>query len=317
MFSKNLLAQNINYEEELQKALTTISAHSIVNSKNPSFDWKSFNAKAIKDAKNIHSENEFTIQLTQILKKLDDNHSFVNDIAMQNDMQQNPQNYNKMPDIIVKNGIGIIRMPTIHLVDPNDYYSPSWVKSAQAKVKNSSKSVTKGWIIDLTENYGGNMYPMIAALGYFINTKELGGFYFHDEDKKMTTQNITYENGDLKFNNELTYHYDDIFEHKLNNLPLAILVNEETASSAEFLALALGRQENAKIIGKNSFGIATVNMQMPLPKELGGYYMLTIGYYLDKNNKPLTAEKVIPDIYVKGDNIEAQKIAMKYIESIN
>ena len=75
----------------------------------------------------------------------------------------------------------------------------------------------------------------------------------------MRKQHISLENGDLKFDSELGFHYKQIAKVNKNELPIAVLIGPETASSGEFIALALKRQPKVILIGKASNGVATVN----------------------------------------------------------
>ncbi len=87
---------------------------------------------------------------------------------------------------------------------------------------------------------------------------------------------------------------------------MVVLIGKNTASSGEFLALALKRQKHVIIAGQESYGMATANEVMQLPHDLGNY-MLTVAYYLDTNNEPLLEKKVSPSFTLKdNENIRSQ-----------
>ena len=135
---------------------------------------------------------------------------------------------------------------------------------------------------------------MIAALSYFYTNKNIGGFYFYGPNNQEEKQLISFDGKAFASNGEKYLEYLHKYKFGNNTLPVFVLVGDKTASSAEFLALALQRQLNITLIGTNSYGIATVNSAMMLPDNLG-CYMLTIGYYLDQFNQPLISKKVVPD----------------------
>jgi carboxyl-terminal processing protease len=60
--------------------------------------------------------------------------------------------------------------------------------------------------------------------------------------------------------------------------PLVVLVDRETASSAEVLAAALQDSRGAAVVGERSFGKGTITRKFPLSPELGGLVLSTARY---------------------------------------
>lgn len=66
-----------------------------------------------------------------------------------------------------------------------------WVEEFHNSFSIEAKSVTKGWVIDLTENTGGDLNPMISALAPLFTNKDLDGFYCLDDNHEIMKNKIT------------------------------------------------------------------------------------------------------------------------------
>lgn len=310
IFSQVLLAstEKVDYRKEFEKVLLEIQANSIRNGDTPPIDWNDY--KASLKTQPMQSEADFFKALKIALKNLNDSHSFIVPPYAIKKIAQTPTLVNKIePSVEVKNGIGIVKIPGYYQIDPNDYFSPQWVEKFHQKLNAQIKAVTKGWIIDLTENDRGSIYPMLGACSLFFQNKHLGGYFLIEENAKPLIQKITFENGKLEIDIE-GYQYPQM---KLSKLPAMVLIGPNTASSGELLALALKRQPQVKLIGQPTYGIATVNMQMKLPDVIGGFYMLTVGYYLDENDQPLKSATIVPHITFNGSHEALMAEASRYI----
>ncbi len=80
------------------------------------------------------------------------------------------------------------------------------------------------------------------------------------------------------------------------NLPIAILVNQQTAAAAEALAAVLRANDRAVILGANTAGEATVGKEYPLKN--GQYLRIATATVKLADGEMLTASGVKPDIHV-------------------
>ena len=152
----------------------------------------------------------------------------------------------------------------------------------------------KALIIDLRNNPGGLLDVAVKVTGKFLGPNKL----------------IAYTTGRQK-DQDLQF----FSEAKNTNLelPLAILINEGSASGSEIVAGALQDYKRAIIIGKKSFGKGSVQTVIPLAD--GSALRLTTSHYFTPSGKIIQGKGVTPDILVeeskpldaKADEITSKK----------
>jgi carboxyl-terminal processing protease len=82
-----------------------------------------------------------------------------------------------------------------------------------------------------------------------------------------------------------------------NNLPLAVLVNENTASSAEIIAGALKVHSRAKIIGTPTYGKDTIQLVFDL-KDGSSLHVTAAKWWVPGLDPPIGGGGLQPDIFV-------------------
>jgi len=93
-------------------------------------------------------------------------------------------------------------------------------------------------------------------------------------------------------NGNVTYSGDS--DMKCLGLPLAVLVNEYSASASEILAGAIQDHEAGVLVGTQTFGKGIV--QTPLAFADGSVLMITTEYYLTPDGRKIHGEGLSPDI---------------------
>ena len=83
-------------------------------------------------------------------------------------------------------------------------------------------------------------------------------------------------------------------------LPMAVLVNEESYSAAEFFAAALQEYDWATIVGSQTYGKG--NFQSAFRLSDGSMVNLSIGKYYTPGGRSLTETGVTPDVVVDLDD---------------
>ncbi|WP_152394854.1 S41 family peptidase [Paenibacillus guangzhouensis] len=145
------------------------------------------------------------------------------------------------------------------------YFLPGATQSdpAQAledKLKEFQEAHVKGTIIDLRDNPGGDDDLVTRIAGHFVNEKKLYEY--------VSYYNRITGRFEINYAETRTVHPAQIYYPG----KIAILINQNTASSGEGLPLFLKGMPNVKIVGftstNGSFGIVSAPIKMKMP---GGY----------------------------------------------
>jgi carboxyl-terminal processing protease len=80
----------------------------------------------------------------------------------------------------------------------------------------------------------------------------------------------------------------------LSALPIAVLIDRNTASAAEILAAALADDAGAKIVGTRSYGKGVFQQEIDLSN--GGALKLTVGEYFTPDGTNLAGKGIQPDV---------------------
>lgn len=307
---------NESYDDSFHHFLADVKENSIRNRDWSEADWNNY-IQAQSAKLPVNNKQVFYKLVTEALQDLNDHHSFLIPATLPHDNKKLTSN-----KVRVEEGIGIIDIPNNYIpnrlgdnVDTNDFLNESVVAEFHTQLEAIKPQVTKGWIINLSENSGGNMYPMLGCLSDFFVNKNIGGFYLYQLGKEPVTQKIYFDGKHFIFDGEIGATFKNSYPAGTVSLPTVVIISHQTASSGEVVALALERQPNITLIGQPSFGLATGNSMMMLPNKLGRY-MLTVGNDLDKNDKPLLSEKVYPAILFDFKSENLIQAAKQVIQSL-
>lgn len=134
----------------------------------------------------------------------------------------------------------------------------------------------KGLILDLRGNPGGRVEEAALLADRFLSTGVI-----------VTTKRRV--GGDVT--SSATAAADDLA------MPLAVLIDADSASAAEILAGALRDSARAKLVGRTSYGKGSVQRQFIY--EDGSALKLTVGrYYLPSGTPILDHQGLVPDVIV-------------------
>jgi C-terminal processing protease CtpA/Prc len=144
-----------------------------------------------------------------------------------------------------------------------------------------------GWIVDLRENTGGDMWPMLSAVAPLLGTPPFGAFLDRDGRK---TQVWTLE-GDRVVSQRIGVRADatprPALDGRLGAAPVAVLVSARTGSSGEFTAIGFAGRPNTALFGSGTAGLVTVNSSIPLPD--GARLAISTGWAEDRTGRAYKA----------------------------
>lgn len=158
----------------------------------------------------------------------------------------------------------------------------------QTLIQTLDSKQIKGWIVDLRGNWGGGMYPMIVGLGPLLEEGVLGYYVLQNGHKKAWS----YKNGG---SNGVYVVNPYVVQNK--NIKIAVLINNQTASSGEMTAISFIGKPNVKLIGSPSAGFTTGNR--PYMLKDSSYIHLASARVADRNMHKINGP-IVPDILIQG-----------------
>jgi hypothetical protein len=271
--------------------IDTVQFHSLYSD---SINWVSLR-KDIKDiSKGLKTIEESYPLLNYILGKLKavgDNHSYIlpkhineNRLAS-NIIESSPEGR------YLENNIGYIKIPGFN--SGNEILETNFAEKIQGLIKyiDSENKIT-GWIVDLREDRGGNMYPMIAGLGPILGEDTLG--YFFSGSKKTAWFYSKKGSGE---GSDIATKITNPYYIKNADAKIAVLIGSRTASSGEATAISFIGRSNTKLFGTPSGGYTTGNAGFTLKD--GSLLLLASSVEADRNMKKYP-ERIYPDITVES-----------------
>ena len=134
----------------------------------------------------------------------------------------------------------------------------------------------RSFVLDLRNNAGGRLDQAVEMAGDFL---EPGSVVYLREDASGGREEIEVEG-----------------RAELTDAPLAVLVNEGTASSSEILAGALRDNDRATVIGETTFGTGTVLSEFVLGD--GSAILLGVAEWLTPDGDFIRETGIAPDVEV-------------------
>lgn len=167
-----------------------------------------------------------------------------------------------------KDNIGYIRISLFNKPTADD------LDNAIEKLKKKGMTAL---IIDLRNNPGGLLDSAVEVCSRFIENDKL--IVFIEGRKKSERQNFLSRNRD-----------------KTLNIPIAILVNDSSASAAEIVAGCLQDYKRAALIGEKTFGKGSVQSVIPITNSSA--IRLTTAKYYTPSERVIHEHGIEPDIKV-------------------
>jgi carboxyl-terminal processing protease len=176
-------------------------------------------------------------------------------------------------DVKVSNGIGYIDVNSFGENTPQEF------AKALQQVKEQK---AKGLIIDLRNNHGGYVAAAVQMASQFlpVGTKVV---------------NIVEKSGE-----EIVYR--SFGNDAVVDMPVVILMNEDSASASEIFAGALQDHGVAKLLGTQSYGKGKVQSVIQL--DSGGALKITTGTYQLPGGRFIDGVGITPDKQVKSPGLQ-------------
>lgn len=159
-----------------------------------------------------------------------------------------------------------------------------------AELESNYGGALAGLVLDLRDNPGGTLQSAVAVADLFLQHGTI-----------VTTKGRFYD---------ANQHYKASAGDILNDAPIVVLINENSASAAEILAAALKDNQRATLVGNKSFGKGSVQSLIPLGNG-NTALKLTTAKYFSPSGKSIDGIGVAPDVAINKSTLsQINKVAI-------
>jgi carboxyl-terminal processing protease len=277
-----------------------------------SFDVERLKPNALKIAGGAKKYIDCYLAVNYLLESLrpyGDEHSFFMTAEEVKNWKNEGSQVSKLqyPSYKIVDSCGYILVPPFHGGNPKQMLA--YADTLQAAIRDLYGSGIKGWIIDLTQNTGGNMAPMIAGLGPLFSAEKLGALI----DVNGEGNGWYYRRGRYYWDNDSGWTVSAPVQLR-TTLPIAVLTGNQTGSSGEAVVISFAGNEKTRSFGQPTWGLTTGNGSFEL--EDGSQIFLASTIMADRNGNQYR-KSINPD--VTADIAEIKNlvaIATQWIRSI-
>ncbi|MBF02211.1 MAG: hypothetical protein CMP76_02830 [Flavobacterium sp.] len=285
----------------IDEVITILENNSVNRNK---IEWEKFKRKIYSKAKNAIEIEDTYPSIFLAIKEINDKHSYFEPINNANRID-NEKPLPQFKDELIPNDIGYIR---ISYCLGNEYQNQDYIQAILNKIKKQNHTNIKGWIVDLRDNFGGNMWPMLLSVEPFLGNGKVG--YFLNCNGQYESWKLF--EGKAYLNDTIIANQENVFQLKNNNPYVAVLINNQTASSGEAISIAFKGRNKTKFFGDTTYGVSTGCKSYTLSD--GSRINLAISTFVDRNHIKY-GNSIAPD--VKCKETETVEKAIEWINLIN
>ena len=276
----------------LTKAITLVKKHALVRDSIP---WPQTEAELMAFARGMQSESEtypLIDHLLNLMWQYGDNHShFLTPSGVRKlEADESNDSYSQPQARYLGDRVGYVAVPGF--LGIKDTRITTFARQVQQLIQSidTARTVT-GWVVDLRQNEGGNMTPMIAGLGPLLGEGTLG--YFLDGKREVPWG---YRNGRFYVKKTRTT-ISAPYRLRQADARVAVLIGPRTSSSGEMTAISFIGRPDTRFFGLPSGGYTTANKDFKLP----GNTLLFLAYAgtADRTHKKYP-HGIIPDEEIKA-----------------
>jgi carboxyl-terminal processing protease len=272
-------------------AVDTLMAYSIYSTRLNADDLKS---KALSRSSRATTTEETYRAIEHIIRESGDHHGFLIWPAPEN---PGTARLGELPE---GRGVRYYYSTAFNYISVPGFWGSegagAFANAIQSAIHDMSDNQACGWIIDLRENWGGNMWPMIAGLGPVLGEGTLGYFEYPSGDRSAWA----YRAGASLLNGEIRLQADDPALPISQYGPIAVLIGENTSSSGEAVVVAFKGLPNVRLFGAPTNGMTTAIETKELSD--GARLGISTSWFVDRTGK-IHEGQIIPDEFVDYDTI--------------
>lgn len=265
-------------------------------------DWGKLETEVNQLAANAKSIRDTYPAITRSLELIGTNHSFLNSSSGTLITYPSTLTCTQNFEIDIPNvaGIGYIRVDSY--TSNNTESKIEFATNIQAEIAQQESQGVTAWVVDLRNNQGGNMWPMIAGLGPLFDNSLLG--YFADADENFTPWG--YESGQSILDGNPIVTVNSHYTLMNPSPKIAVLSSQRVASSGEATLIAFKKQYNVRFFGTDTCGLSTANSSFKLSD--GSELFLTTATTADREQEKY-GDRVAVDQPAMPENVLNEAIS--------
>jgi len=260
----------------LSSALDIIRENSINRYR---IDWDALEAEAYNRVRGSRTPADTYETIQFVLRRLGDHHSFFLTPDQIARYRQATVSDNPAPRVeLVEDNLGLVILPGFGGGDQEQM--GKYATNVQHMISEIDAKNPCGWIVDLRENSGGNMWPMLAGVGPILGEGRAGAFVDPDGEVMYWS----YVDGRALLGNDVVVEVDGpAYELQAPAPPVAVLTSGSTASSGEAIVVAFRGRPNTRSFGNGTAGLSTANHGYELSD--GAMILLTVSTFADRTGQ--------------------------------
>ncbi len=276
----------------LETALDVMQQHALMS---PSVDWDGLRGEAMARSGGASSTADCYPAIEWALVQLGDHHSFFEPPDRGSGAIRDGTYRDELSLPSFERGDG----DTATLVVPAFRGSPTaartYADTLRGLVHEASADGVTSWVVDVAQNGGGSMLPMIAGLAPLLGAGTVGGFLSADGAVTPWTLDPA---GALFIGDEAIvpgWHHP--LDPALAKAPVGVVTGPVTASSGEAVVLSLRGRPRTRSFGAATRGLATSNEVFDLAD--GASLMVMTAWMVDRQGAKYPGA-VVPDVVVSS-----------------
>lgn len=292
----------------VERALAIIDEHAVTRA---ALDWPAYRAAVLEQARGAVTIADAHLAVQFALSELGDGHSYFMSPRQMNNLAGPPVGNARTARApiapraqLIAGRFGYLRLPGIAGGEHGDRVA--FAETVQALIAEVDPSADCGWILDLRDNQGGNVWPMLAGVGPLLGDGQVASSVQPGGEPRS----LWYEDGKAGLGDYVQLRVrGSPYRLRRPDAPVAVLLNDETASAAEIVALAFMGRPKSRSFGTPTDGAGTATRTFPLSD--GAALMLAVASLADRGGRVLRGA-IEPDETVaeapRGQALDEQEI---------
>ncbi|MFZ0322859.1 MAG: S41 family peptidase [Actinomycetes bacterium] len=289
--------------EYLRAAVALMQQHALTRD---AIDWEDVRVHTAALSAGAMRPEDTYAAIRWTLTALGDEHSFFSPPQKAGDVDSDPYpGEGRYPSGSVgSDSVGTVMVPSFR---GSNEAALRYSRALSSLIAELSDAGAVGWIVDLTDNPGGNMLPMLAGLAPLLGVGVIGGFEYADGSRTDWCLDRT---GSLWLDDDqvIVGGVEDHLGHA--GSPVAVITGPVTASSGEAVAVAFRGRPRTRSFGLPTRGLSTSNEMFEL--DDGACLAITTARFVDRTGT-VYGGVLTPDVKSASHEDDGRAAATRWI----